>query len=257
MLFIILATLSLQVAGAADAQKMTLSIAQPVAEVDAGKLKGDLARLAWSPDGSEFYVQTVERDSRFAVKSTKHYIVSTASKNVKGVDQEPAWASKYWTWKSGQASPAAAGFKILVDGPRQEAVRSTAAPTGGALARGGGVDPAAGTTVGDVASAVDQSQTKTIYTLKLQGESLGDWVNEPVTPGTNFSWAPAPIAMMVFTKRDGGPLILLDAAGRKQPLTGAKTAFLPAWSNDGSRIAWLERKDRKKYDLMIAEVSAR
>jgi len=254
MLFIILATLALQ-PPAADAQKMTLSIAQPVAEVDAGKLKGNLERLAWSPDGVEFYIQTVERDSRFAVKSTKHYIVSTGSKNVKATDQEPAWASKYWTWKSGQASPAAAGFKILVDGPRQETVRSTSAPTGGALAKGGGVDPMAGTTVGDVASAVNQSQTKTIYTLKLNGEPLGDWVNEPVTPGTNFSWAPAPIAMMVFAAREGGPLLLIDSAGRKQPLTGAKAAVLPAWSNDGTRIAWLERKDKKKYDLMVAEVS--
>src|SRR5262245_30375887 len=139
MLFIILATLVLQATGAADAQKMALSIAQPIVEVDAGKLKGDLARLAWSPDGSEFYIQTVERDSRFTIKSTKHYVVSASSKNPKSVDQEPAWASKYWTWKSAQASPAGAGFKIVVDGPRQETVRATSAPAGGALARGGGV----------------------------------------------------------------------------------------------------------------------
>jgi hypothetical protein len=30
---------------------------------------------------------------------------------------------------------------------------------------------------------------------------------------------------------------------------------MPAWSNDGTRIAWLERKDRKKYDLMVAEIT--
>ena len=255
-MLIILVTLALQIA-AADAQKMALSIAQPIAEVDTGKMKGDLARLAWSPDGSEFYIQTIERDSHSTVKSTRHYLVNATSKKVNGVDQEPAWASKYWTWKSAQASPAAAVFRIVVDGPRQETMRSTSAPTGGALAKGGGVDPMAGTTVGDVASAVDQSQTRTIYTLKLNGEPLGDWVNEPVSPGSNFSWAPAPIAMLVFARRDGGPLVLLDAAGHRQPLAGAKAAFLPAWSNDGARIAWLERKDKKKYDLMVAEVSAR
>ena len=76
MFLIILATLAVQ-AAAADAQKVTLSIAQPVVEVDAGKLKGDLARLAWSPDGSEFYIQTVERDKSFAVRATRHYVVST------------------------------------------------------------------------------------------------------------------------------------------------------------------------------------
>ncbi len=74
-------------------------------------------------------------------------------------------------------------------------------------------------------------------------------------PGANFSWAPAPLRAIVFAKRDGGPLIVLDDSGHKQELTGAKAATLPAWSDDGKRLAWLERKDKKKYDLMIAEVS--
>jgi Tol biopolymer transport system component len=65
------------------------------------------------------------------------------------------------------------------------------------------------------------------------------------------------MSMFVFARRDGGPLVLLDAAGRKQQLAGAKSAFVPAWSNDGQKIAWLERKDKRKYDLMIAEISAR
>jgi hypothetical protein len=155
-----------------------------------------------------------------------------------------------------QASPAAAAF-IVVDGPRVETVRATAAPTGGALAKGGGGDPLAGSTVGDVASAVDQSQTKTIYALKLKGETIGEWVNEPVSPGVTYTWAPAPLRVIAFARRDGGPLIVFDEAGQKQELTAAKSAFLPAWSDDGKRLAWLEKKDRKKFDLMIAEVSAR
>jgi len=257
MVFILLAAIVLQNSTAATARQMTLSMAQPVAEIDLGKMKGDLARLAWSADGSEFYVQTVERDGRGNIKSVKHYVVSATSRSVKGVDQEPAWASKYWAWKSAQASPGASAFKIVVDGPRQETVRATAAPVGGALAKGGGADPLAGTTVADAASVADQSQQKTIYTLKLNGESIGDWVNEAVTPGTNFSWAPAPMSLLVFAKRDGGPLVLLDPSGRKRELAGAKSAFLPAWSDDGGKIAWLERKDRKKYDLMVAEISPR
>jgi len=257
MLFIILAALVLQASTSSDASRLALGIAQPVAEIDLGKLKGDLVRLAWSADGSEFYIQTAERDGRGAVKSAKHYVLTATSKNPKSVDQEPAWASKYWTWKSGQASPAATSFKILVDGPREEIVRATSAPTGGALAKGGTSNPLEGTTLSDVASAVDQSQKKIIYTLRLNGEALGDWVNEPVTPGTNFSWAPAPMTMLVYAKREGGPLMLLDAARHKQLLAGAKSAVLPAWSSDGTRIAWLERKDKKKFDLMIAEISAK
>jgi hypothetical protein len=86
---------------------VALSTPQPVAELDAGKVKGDLARLAWSEDGSDFYVQTVERDKTGTVKAQHHFIVSIASKTTKEVGQEPPWAASYWQWKSGQASPAA------------------------------------------------------------------------------------------------------------------------------------------------------
>src|ERR1700674_1415168 len=84
---------------AQDARQVTLSEPKAIAEIDAGKMKGDLVRLAWSPDGSEFYLQTRERDGYFNVKSMKHYVVSAATKAMKTVDQEPAWASKYWAWK--------------------------------------------------------------------------------------------------------------------------------------------------------------
>ncbi len=97
------------------ATQITMAPPQPIAEIDAGKLKGELARLAWSDDGSEFYVQTIERDRTGNLKAAHHYLVSAASKNMKDVDQEPAWAAKYWQWKSAQSSPAAAGFKINVE----------------------------------------------------------------------------------------------------------------------------------------------
>ena len=241
---------------ASDARQVALSAIQIVTEVDAGKLKGDLVRLAWSPDGRQFYLQTIERDSHGNVKQARHYVVSTASRDVKSAEGEPDWASKYWTWKSAQASPAVATFKIDVSS-RQETVRSTAAPTGGALAKGGAADPAAGSTLQDVASAADTAQVQNIYSLKVKNETIGEWINEPVLPGVNFAWAPAPISLLVFAKREGGPLTVLDPSGRKQELTGAKAALLPAWSNDGTKLAWLERKDRKKYDLKIAEISSR
>ena len=256
---IVLAFLAFQLAPAAalsDARQIVLSPPQAIVEVDSGKLKGDLARLAWSPDGSEIYIQTVERSRSGDVKSVRHYVVSTVAKHVKGLDQEPAWAAKYWAWKSGQASPGAAAFKIAAN-IREELVRSTAAPTGGVLAKGGGADPLAGSTVEDVASAANQTQKKTIYTLKLKSETIGEWVNEAMTPGVNWTWAPAPHHLIAFAKRDGGPLVLLDDSGRKQELDIAKMAVLPAWSDSGTRIAWLERVDKKRYELVVADVSTK
>lgn len=243
---------TLQAGSAADARQLTLAAPQTIAEVDTNKMKGEVARLAWSPDGSEFYIQTVERDRRGAVKSTKHYMVSAAG--TKSIGEEPAWASKYWRWKSDRTSPSSAAFAIAAAN-REDVVRSTAAPNGGVMARGGVADPNAGTTVADVASAAEQTQMQSIWTLKVKNETIGEWVNEPVTPGVNFSWAPAPLRMIAFTRREGGPIVVLDDAGNKQELTAAKVALFPAWSDDGKRIAWLERKDKKKYTLTVAEVA--
>jgi len=239
---------------AVGARVLTVAAPVPIAELDLGKMKGGLTRLAWSSDGADFYVQTIERDRTGHVKATRHYIVSNSSMSVKDIAEEPAWAAKYWEWKSAQSSPASQ-LKITVEGPRRETKRTTAAPTGGVLARGGSTDPSAGTTVSDVAAAVDQSQVQMIYTLKLGNETLGEWINEPVIPGVNFSWAPAPLAFLAFTKRDGGPIMVLDEAGNKQQLAGAKSAFFPAWSGDGKRLAWLERRDKKRYILTAADVS--
>jgi WD40 repeat protein len=239
------------------ALQITLASPQPIADVDAGKMKGDIARLAWSPDGSDFYIQTVERDRAGAITGVKHYIVSTASKNVKGVDQEPPWAAKYWAWKSGQTAPGIAAFRIDVN-QREEVLRATASPTGGALAKGGTADPTQGTTFDEVANAANQTQKMLVSTLKVRDETIGTWVNEPVMPGFTFSWAPTPLHLLAFARRDkkdGGPIVVIDPAGQKQELAGPKTAILPAWSDDGKRLAWLERKDKKKFQLMVADIS--
>lgn len=248
---------------ATNVSDLMLAALQTITEIDTGKLTGEPGRLAWSPDGSQFYLQTVERDKLGNVKSAKHYLISTADKSVKRVDLEPAWALKYWVWKSDKASPAAPAFSFTVD-KREEAKRAVSAPTGGDLARGGsdaGGRSNAGSSTSDAAAAAYASQPVTIYTLRLKGPGwdwpVGEWSDEAVTPGLNYTWAPAPMHAIAFAKRSGGPLVLLDDAGHRQELKGAKAAVLPAWSDDGKRIAWLERKDKKKYDLIVAEVSGR
>jgi len=241
-----------------NAPTITLSAAHAVVEIDAGKLKGQPAVLAWSPDAAELYLQAVDRDRRGAVTSTKHYVVNVAGKSIKGVDDEPVWASKYWSWKSAQASPAMAAFKINIE-ERNETKRAVAAPVGGDLAKGGtsgGERSNVGSTVSDAAAAAYGTQEQHIYALKTKGQTIGEWADEPVSPGTNFGWAPAPARLLVFAKRDGGPLVVLDDQGRKQEFDQTKPASLPAFSNDATRICWLQRKGRNKIDLMIADVSA-
>src|SRR5262245_31896354 len=106
------------------ALQVTLSTPQPVVDIDAGKLKGDVARLAWAPHGNAFYLQTVERDKTGRVLDVKHYLVSPVNKSVKNVDQEPAWAATYWSWKSGRTAPGVAAFKIDI-AEREETFKAT------------------------------------------------------------------------------------------------------------------------------------
>ena len=239
------------------ALQVTLATPQPVVELDTGKLKGDISQLAWSPDGSEFYVQTIDRDRNVNLLGARHYVVTAASKNIKNVDQPPQWALKYWAWKSAQTAPGMTSFKISVD-QKEETLRATSSPTGGAMAKGGTADPVQGTTFEDVANHANASQKQLVSTLKVNKDVIGTWINEGVIPGFNFTWSPASLHLLAFAKRDqkdGGPIMVMDSTGQKQDLAGPKNAILPAWSDDGKHLAWLERKDKKKFELMVADVT--
>ena len=257
MRFLMTAAIALVLHGAvmAEAGEVALAPPQPIVEIDTAKLKGEPAMLAWSPDGGTLYLQLIERDRKGAVTSTKHYLVSVAGQTTTAADRQPAWVGPYWAWKAAPSSPAASAFKIVPS--ERDEVKHAVAPVG-ELAKGGGGDGRTmGTSVGEAMSAAATAQKVHIWELKIGGETIGEWVNEAVTPGSNFSWAPAPAHLIVYARREGGPLSLLDDAGRRTALTGAKNASFPAWSDDGGRIAWLEKRDRRKYDLMFAAVSAK
>ena len=241
-----------------DARKVSIGAPQTIVQVDTEKLKGEVAALAWSADGKEIYIQAVQRERSGAVKSAKHYLVSVEGKSVKSTDGEPAWAEKYWSWKSAQTSPASPAFKIAVE-EREETKHATAAvgdmaKGGGGSADGRGAIP--GTSAEEAGNIANMSQQVTTYSLKVKGNTLGEWVNELVIPGLILSWAPAPARLLAITRRDGSAITVLDEEGHKQELTGAKDAVVPSWSSDGRMLAWLEKKDRKHFDLTIAEISA-
>ena len=62
------------------------------------------------------------------------------------------------------------------------------------------------------------------------------------------------IKVTLFTDRDGR-LFLFDQAKHKQSVAGAKDALLPAWTMDGSRLAWVQKGGRKKFTLVYATVT--
>ena len=238
-----------------DASKLTLSAPAAIVELDLGKLKGDFVRLSWSPDAQQMYVQTVERDRAGNIKSTHHYLLALDGKPATGLDEEPVWSTRYWAWKSGQSAPGLMSFKIDVDQQRQRR-SATATPMGGDLAKGG-VDAGAGagsaTSPGDVMSAAAQSQTVNMYTLKLKGQVIGEFVNTPAVPGLTFGWAPIGTGLIAYANSEGR-LVIMDNQGRKQVIA-SKAALLPAWTADGARLAYLEKTGKNKATLKIVSVT--
>ena len=256
---------ALALAAAPQAGTPGVGVGQPalVAEVDAGKLKGTLVRLAWSPDATQIYLQTAEPDTRGNVK-LRHYTMGLDGLPPKSVNAEPDWAAAYWAWKSSQAAPGMASWKIAIE-QQQKRVSATSNPAGGDMAKGatssggtgtGGVGSGGmgGMTAGEAAGAAYQSQNATVITLKLKGEPVGEFVNAPALPGTTFGWGPTGTGLIVFTAADG-KVVVMDSQSRKQEVAGSKDGYLPAWSTDGKRIAFLEKSGRKKYVLRVVDVT--
>ena len=241
--------------------KISISAPASLAEIDIDKLKGQPAKLAWSPDGKEIYVQLL--DGPFGKPGTeRHFVYSAADGKQKSVDTVPAWAAAYWNRKVGQASPDDAAFKIILE-TSQRTERGVTSGMGGDLARGAtGSDGAVGggaggTSAGDAIAAAAATQTVTVIAMKLAGETIGEFVNSGILTGLTFGWGPAGSKLIVFAKPKGGELVLMDSAKNKQDLHGTKDALLPALSDDGTKLAWVRRDGRKKFSLLTANVSIR
>jgi WD40 repeat protein len=224
-----------------------------VGTMDAGKLKGEPTRLAWSPDGTKLFLQTSERDKLGMVTNPRFYVMSASDGKPEPVDATPAWAAEYWTWKSGQFAPGSTTYGIDVK-EDYRVVTATSSPMGGALAKGG-VDTGGGggTTADEVAIHAQQAQKQHIVTLTVKGETVGEFVGQQFLPGYTFSWSPSALGLMAYGNQ-AGRLTLMDRQGQKQQIDSTKNVILPAWSNDGSKIAFLQKAGKNKYDLFVVDV---
>lgn len=240
--------------GPATVQRLAVSPAEQLAEIDTDRIKGQPSRLAWSPDGSELYLQMMEGEfGKPAAAKLSHHVITLSDKRRKEVGAEPEWASAYWTAKSGQASPDSAAFKIeLRSETRIE--RAVAAPMGGDLARGGTVGGGRGTSTGDAISAVYNQQRVPVHTMMLHGEIVGQFINSVIVPGQTFGWGPPGSKVIAYSAQKSGRLVIMDDKGTKQEIDGTKDVVFPAWSPDRTRLGWLQKDGGKKYVLKVATV---
>jgi Tol biopolymer transport system component len=96
-------------------------------------------------------------------------------------------------------------------------------------------------------------QKQQVITLTLKNEVVGEFVNQQFLPGYTFGWAPQPLRMITYCTQTGR-VAVMDEEGQKQELAGTREAVLPAWSADGSKIAYLQKSGKKKYTLLVIDI---
>jgi hypothetical protein len=228
-----------------DASAVKVGAPATITELDLGKLKGELRQLGWSIDGTELYVQTADGSPN--AEKLRNYVVAVAGGAVKQVDAPPQWALDYWTIKSNRFAPGLGSLMIELE-QKQENVK-----VGTGSGRPGEMGIAAGVSVDKIA----EGQKQTLWRLTVLGETVSEFENQAVIPGLMFSWGPPGTGAIAYTDRELGHLMLLDRDKHKQTVSGVKDALLPAWSTDGTRLAWVQKTSRRKYVLLWATVSTK
>jgi hypothetical protein len=232
-----------------DASAVKVGAPAIVTELDLGKLKGELRQLGWSIDGTELYVQTAEGNPKS--EKLRHYVIAVAGGAVTPIDAPPQWAVDYWTIKSDRFAPGLESVMIEVEQKREKTKVGTGSGRPGEQAGGAG-----GTTPVDIEKTAE-GQWETFARLTLFGETVSEFINQKPIPGLMFSWGPPGSGAIAYTDREVGRLTLLDRHKHKQTVSGVKDALLPAWSTDGTRLAWVQKTGRRKYALVWATVSTK
>lgn len=219
-----------------DVSSITVSAPKAICELDLNMLKGDMRRLSWSPDGRSLHVQTLEGGTRL-----HDYIVLVDDGMVSAAFGEPEWSGPYWARKSDLAAPGKPSLKLEVTSYTR---RTQPAPFSGGFTNGGNQTP-------DPKHPVDAFESE--VTLRLVGEEVGHWVNDAPLPGETFGWGPTGSAALTFVDK-AGRLMLIDQDKHRHTVAGIKGAWMPAWSSDGTRLAFLVKSGRRTFRLMSAAV---
>lgn len=236
---------------ATNAESLKIGAPAKIVEIEADQLKGEPSKLAWSADGKTLYIEATER-KRDGAAVQYHFALNAAGSKLEKLGAAPEWVQSYWSVKSGQTAPGDPTTKIeLTDEYRTE--RATAAPMGGDLAKGG-AGGTEGTSLADATNAASQSQKVRVITLKLRGQVIGEFINGPLVPGLTFGWAPQGTDLIAFAETNGR-LVVMDRSGRKKRVEDASNVLLPAWSADGTRLAYVERSGRKKFQVATVSVA--
>ncbi|HJZ76573.1 MAG TPA: hypothetical protein VKE51_32785, partial [Vicinamibacterales bacterium] len=99
-----------------------------------------------------------------------------------------------------------------------------------------------------------EAQKVNVITLTLMGETVGYFEGMQFIPGYTFGWSPKDLASIAYVN-SSGRLAVMDKDGKRQLVDGTKNVLLPAWSVDGTKIVFLQKAAKNKYELCVAAVT--
>jgi len=227
---------------------------KPVAEFDMGKLRGVIRVLSWKQDGTALYLQTAELRSDALPKETFHYVINPSNGELKKVDAEPDWAVMYRQSMKWKSAPGDDAFVISLETETRKA-SATSTPMGGDYARGGiDVSGGSGTSAEAVASAAQQTQSGTANVMRLKGQTVGEWLNQPIVPGQTYGWGPQGSNLIAYAEPNNRQLMIMDKSGAKQKIGDTKGVYSPSFSIDARKLAWIELRGKKAV-LVISDIA--
>jgi hypothetical protein len=224
-------------------QSPTFTPPTTVVEWHGSQLKGTPSQLTWSPDSKQLCLQTLEGD---APGKPHDYLVTIESRTSQGLDVPPAWAAGYWTWKSTRMPPGHPELMIQVETVDKAGKIPTQSLS----------DKAKLGMMENAVAAQNEAGGSVTRTLTLKGETIGQYVNQPLVPGMTFGWSPEALHAVAFAKPDGR-LAVLDLDGSRIDVDGTRSVLLPAWSPDGTTVAFIQKTGRRDYVLSTIGVVRR
>ena len=218
-----------------DVAKLAISAPVTIRSIELKGQRGTPTRMAWSPDDKWIYVRLSTFD-RWSNETVRHVLVEAGGAATEALADEPGWLPRYWNTKSAMTSPVAASWRISID-TRQETVRTANVPREGNIGQNTGDPNASLDEV--VKNAALSSQKVSIQNYLLNGHVVAAAVNGQIVPGRSYAWATAGLPLIAFVN-EKGRLIVMNRDGRTREVKGPKKPLLPAWSESGRRLAWVQ-----------------
>ena len=230
---------------------VTLTAPATWADVDTSAVKGRPARLAWSDDRATLYLQTVEGETQQTLKF-HHYLVHKGGKPV-GIDVQPKSVAAYWKWKSAKTFVGDLSLRIDVDSRTEvlDNLNGVGANKSVYL-----TDSPIGLTGQALTLAKQSGGKRVVNRLLFKGHVIGEFVDELIVPGYTFSWSPEELRLIVY-RAQSGRLTIMDDGGMTETIAETKDVLLPAWSDDGAAIAYVERGRGSRFSIRVVEIEGR